>query len=143
MAKRAGLLRAPLLGYVRNVKEPKSVAERALRASYAMRALATESGGRAFKPKRASELPPIYRAISSELTFQYVLGYVPTRPADGVFRRVAVRVLPPASATARTRTGYVSSQPRTTAQADRAAGTGADGGLRIWQGVAPFSILRQ
>ena len=68
-----------------------------LQAAYAMRALATEAGGRAFFPTAAIELPSIYQAISNELAFQYVLGYVPMRPPDGQFRRVSIRVLPPAA----------------------------------------------
>jgi Ca-activated chloride channel family protein len=89
------------------VRSGKAFASReTMTAAYAMRALATEAGGRAFFPTAALELPPIYQAISNELAFQYVLGYVPMKSPDGQFRRVSVRVLPPASATARTRTGY-------------------------------------
>jgi Ca-activated chloride channel family protein len=83
--------------------------ERELReATWAMRALASEAGGRVFFPKAASELPTIYREIGQELASQYQVGYVPARPlGDGTFRRVSVRVLSQANTIARTRSGYL------------------------------------
>jgi Ca-activated chloride channel homolog len=76
-------------------------------AAYAMRALATEAGGRVFFPRAANELPAIYSAIGHELASQYQVGYVPTRPiGDGGFRHVSVRVLSRTNAIARTRSGY-------------------------------------
>jgi Ca-activated chloride channel family protein len=79
----------------------------ARRAGYAMRAIALDSGGWIFYPTNAAELPDIYGAIARELASQYELGYVPTKPGgDGAFRRITVRVLPPRSAVARTRSGY-------------------------------------
>jgi Ca-activated chloride channel family protein len=94
------------------------------RAVFDMRALATETGGRAFRPARAAELPGIYGAIAKELGSQYDLGYVPVNPADkAAFRRVAVRVLPPNGAVARTRSGYY---------ADRGPLSGRDSiGMRV------------
>jgi Ca-activated chloride channel family protein len=78
-----------------------------LRAKYAMGTVARESGGRAFFPKGARELPAIYGAIAQELASQYELGYMPSRPGgDGAFRRVSVRVPPRINALARTRAGY-------------------------------------
>jgi Ca-activated chloride channel homolog len=77
-------------------------------AGYLMRSLATEAGGRPFFPLVAKELPAIYGAIREELASQYQVGYIPSRPfGDSHFREVAVRVLPPTSAVARTRSGYV------------------------------------
>jgi len=77
------------------------------RATYTMRALAQDAGGRIFFPTAATELPAVYGTIARELASQYDLGYVPAKPAgNGAFRRVAVRVLPPASGVARTRSGY-------------------------------------
>lgn len=77
-------------------------------AAYTMRALATEAGGRGFSPATAGELPAIYDSIRRELASQYQVGYVPSRPfGDSRFRQVSVRVLPPTSAVARTRLGYV------------------------------------
>ena len=77
------------------------------RATYVMRALAQDSGGRIFFLTSATELRTVYGAIARELASQYDLGYVPAKPGgDGGFRRIAVRVLPPASGVARTRSGY-------------------------------------
>src|SRR5262249_39167545 len=76
------------------------------RATYTMRALANDSGGRIFFPTAPTELAAVYGASARELASQYDLGYVPARSGDGTFRRVAVRVLAPASGIARTRSGY-------------------------------------
>ena len=76
------------------------------RATYTMRALAQDSGGRIFFPAAPTELAAVYGAIARELASQYDLGYVPAKPGDGTFRRIAVRVLAPANGTARTRSGY-------------------------------------
>ena len=72
-----------------------------------MQALASESGGRMFRPTSARELPQTYQAIANELASQYDLGYMPAGPVgQGSFRRVAVRVPPAVRAVARTRSGY-------------------------------------
>jgi len=99
--------------YVVALKDPTLQAQGALpefeqqRATYAIRALAQDAGGRIFFPTATSELPAVYGAIARELANQYDLGYVPARPGgDGAFRRIGVRVLPPASGIARTRSGY-------------------------------------
>jgi Ca-activated chloride channel homolog len=77
------------------------------RAEYAMRALASETGGRIFFPTSAKELPALYAAIAQELASQYQLGYVPLRTnPDGAFRRISVRVPTTSGGTARTRSGY-------------------------------------
>src|SRR5258705_2578560 len=85
------------------------------RATYTMRALAQDSGGRIFFPTAPTELAAVYGAIAREFASQYDLGYVPARPGDGTFRRIAVRVLAPASGVARTRSGYHAA--RSTAEA--------------------------
>ena len=87
-------------------RDPKSQ-----RAAFTMRSLAQDAGGRIFFPTIAGDLPAIYQAIAQELACQYDLGYVPAQSnGDGGFRRVAVRVLPPTSAVARTRSGYYSTR---------------------------------
>jgi VWFA-related protein len=79
-----------------------------LNANYAMRSLARDTGGLAFFPMDAGQLEAIYGAIGRELISQYSLGYVPSSSASSqAFRRVSVRVLPPAQGTARTRSGYL------------------------------------
>jgi Ca-activated chloride channel family protein len=82
------------------------------RATYTMRALAQDSGGRIFLPAAPTELAAVYGAIARELASQYDLGYVPAKPGDGTFRRIAVRVLAPASGIARTRNGYLAARTR-------------------------------
>jgi len=103
--------------YVITIKRPTNVPTTAWRnpesqrAEFTMRTLAQDAGGRIFFPTMAGELPAIYRAIAQELVSQYDLGYVPAKSGgDGKFRRVAVRVLPPTSAVARTRSGYYSTR---------------------------------
>jgi Ca-activated chloride channel family protein len=77
-------------------------------ADYTMRSLARETGGLAFFPLKAAELEQIYSAIARELVSQYALGYVASSPEKrAAFKRVSVRVLPPAEGRARTRSGYV------------------------------------
>jgi Ca-activated chloride channel homolog len=75
-------------------------------AEFVLRQLAQETGGRAFFPKQASELPRIYEQISDELAAQYSLAYTPRNPRrDGAWRRVVVRVSRP-NLVARTKQGY-------------------------------------
>jgi Ca-activated chloride channel homolog len=77
-------------------------------ADYAMRALARETGGQAFFPLKAAELEAIYTSIARELVSQYALGYVASTPGNrAAFKRVSVRLLPPAESRARTRSGYL------------------------------------
>jgi Ca-activated chloride channel family protein len=78
-----------------------------LRAEYAMRTVARETGGRAFFPRSSFELAGIYDTIAQELASQYELGYVPVnRGGANAFRRVAVRMVRATNALARTRSGY-------------------------------------
>jgi Ca-activated chloride channel family protein len=88
-----------------------ALSQRDLDVEYTMSTVARESGGRAFFPKAARELPLICKAIAQEVSNQYELAYMPTRPTgDGSFRRVAVRIEPATSASVRTRTGYYPSR---------------------------------
>jgi VWFA-related protein len=76
-------------------------------ANYVMRSLARETGGLTFFAAAGHELEAIYDAIGRELVSQYSLRYVPSAPGSlPAFRRVSVRVVPPAQGTARTRSGY-------------------------------------
>jgi Ca-activated chloride channel family protein len=86
----------------------------AVAGDFAMRALAQETGARAFFPAAATELEGVYGIIADELASQYSLGYMSTNTRrDGAYRRVTVRVTQPGVRT-RTRTGYVASvTPRT------------------------------
>jgi Ca-activated chloride channel family protein len=75
-------------------------------ADFVLRQLAQDTGGRAFFPEEAAELPEIYQKISDELSSQYALGYVSKNPLqDGQYRRIVVRIdRPHVSAT--TKLGY-------------------------------------
>lgn len=60
--------------------------------------LADQSGGRLYTVDRLDELPRISARIGNELRNQYMLSYFSTNDArDGKFRRVNVKVIPPAA----------------------------------------------
>jgi Ca-activated chloride channel family protein len=77
-------------------------------ADYAMRALADETGARAFFPDAAADLQSVYDTVASELASQYALGYVSRNPIrNGAWRRLVVRVGAAVQGVRpRTRTGY-------------------------------------
>lgn len=76
-------------------------------AEYALKALAKETGARAFFPLNVRELEDVYEAIARELESQYSIGYAPADGrADGRFRRVVVRVVGHPAFRPRTRAGY-------------------------------------
>jgi len=76
-------------------------------SDYAMKALAQETGARAFFPASIEELSGVYGLIAEELANQYSIGYTSKNPRrDGLYRRVIVRVSDPPGVQTRTRTGY-------------------------------------
>jgi Ca-activated chloride channel homolog len=95
---------------------------RTFESAHALSTLARESGGRLFTPRTARELPAIYDAIAEELSHQYVIGYLPSQGADGMFRRISVGVLQPHVAVARTRAGYYADRSRTGESASLSSG---------------------
>jgi len=75
-------------------------------AEFVLRQLSQETGGRAFFPTDARELPKIYQAIWDEMSSQYIIGYSSGNPKrDGAWRRIQVRTARP-GLTARTKLGY-------------------------------------
>lgn len=55
--------------------------------------LAAESGGKAYFPASANELPTLAREISAELRTQYSIGYIPSNDKkDGTYRTIKVTV---------------------------------------------------
>jgi Ca-activated chloride channel family protein len=73
---------------------------------FVMRHLAQETGGTAFFPQEARELPRIYREVADELASEYFVAYTSTNALhDGKWRNVSVRVAR-ADTVARTRPGY-------------------------------------
>ena len=85
-------------------------------AEFGMKALAQETGARAFFPVSIMELAGVYGSIAEELSTQYALGYTSKNPKrDGAYRRVIVRVLEVPGARTRTRSGYQSPRAERTA----------------------------
>jgi Ca-activated chloride channel family protein len=107
VAKQSGIaiytitLRTDMQRLLAHAKSP------AVAGDFAMRALAQETGARAFFPGAATALSGVYGMIAEELASQYSLGYTSTNARrDGVYRRVLVRVTQPEVRT-RARNGYV------------------------------------
>ena len=75
-------------------------------ATYALRQLSNDTGGRAFFPADVKSLASVYGQIYDELSSQYTIGYTSKNPRrDGAWRRLVVRVARP-NAQARTKQGY-------------------------------------
>jgi Ca-activated chloride channel family protein len=86
-------------------KEP-GITQRPSEGDFVLRRLTQDTGGLAYFPTGAEDLPRIYREVADELTTQYLVAYTPTNNAhDGKWRRLNVRVNRP-DVVARTRTGY-------------------------------------
>ncbi|HEV7786532.1 MAG TPA: VWA domain-containing protein, partial [Thermoanaerobaculia bacterium] len=61
-----------------------------------LKRLSEETGGRAFFPRDAAELPAIYAAIEEELRSQYLIAYQSaTLRKDPGFRTVDLKVVKP------------------------------------------------
>ena len=72
----------------------------------ALKKLAEATGGKVLFPKSSDDLSSSFREISTELRFQYALGYTPTNVArDGTFRRILVEPVDKRYIV-RARTGY-------------------------------------
>ena len=74
----------------------------------ALRMITDDSGGRTEIIYSARDLDPATAGIASELSQQYFVGYVSTRPKDGRWHRIEVRVRN-GSYMVRARKGYVAS----------------------------------
>ncbi len=75
-------------------------------SDFVLRQFAQETGGKAFFPASADELPVIYGQVADELAAQYTVGYASRNARrDGRWRRVVVRVERP-NTIARTKQGY-------------------------------------
>lgn len=75
-------------------------------ATYALRQLTTDTGGRSFFPQDVKSLASVYGQIYDELSSQYTIGYTSKNPKrDGAWRRIVVRINRP-NVTARTKQGY-------------------------------------
>ena len=78
---------------------------------YALREITTESGGYTEVVHDSPELGPATTRIAEELNHQYMLGYRPSRVADGSYRSIRVRTAE-SDYTVRTRRGYVADPRR-------------------------------
>jgi VWFA-related protein len=82
-------------------------------ADFGMKALAQETGAKAYFPSDISELAGVYSSIADELANQYALGYTSKNPKkDGAYRRVIVRVTDKPGVRTRTRSGYLAARNR-------------------------------
>lgn len=70
-----------------------------------LRRIATETGGQYFAPDKVGELIKVFNEISNELKNHYLLAYTPSRPADGTWREIALKVGRP-DTEVRVRKGY-------------------------------------
>lgn len=87
-------------------------------SEYGMRALAQETGARAFFPAQLEELAGVYASIAQELATQYAIGYSSKNPKlDGAYRRVIVRIADKPGIRTRTRAGYTAPRAQRTASA--------------------------
>ncbi|HEY6333510.1 MAG TPA: VWA domain-containing protein [Blastocatellia bacterium] len=72
-----------------------------------LKRLASETGGRAFFPRRDNDLDSAFSQIDDDLRQQYIVSYEPTNEAhDGSFRTIQVRVKDKKELTVRYRRGY-------------------------------------
>ena len=78
---------------------------------FALREMTTESGGYTEVVHDSPELGPATARIADELNRQYTLSYMPSRPADGSYRSIRVRVVG-SEYRVRTRRGYVAEPNR-------------------------------
>ena len=85
-------------------------------AEFGMKALAQETGARAYFPSQLGELSGVYASIAQELATQYAIGYASKNPKlDGAYRRVIVRIADKPGVRTRTRAGYTAPRAQRTA----------------------------
>ena len=78
---------------------------------FALREMTSESGGYTEVVHDSPELGPATARIAEELNHQYTLSYMPSRPADGSYRSIRVRIVG-REYRVRTRRGYVAEPNR-------------------------------
>jgi VWFA-related protein len=76
-----------------------------------LKKIAGETGGEYFFPDHVGDLIKVFAAIAQELHHHYLLAYAPTKPPDGLFRKIEVRVARK-DAEVRVRKGYFAAQKR-------------------------------
>jgi Ca-activated chloride channel family protein len=98
------LRRADPFVYALAIDSPKALASARVNPE-ALREITSPSGGYTELVKGPEELVAATERIANELNHQYMLGYVSTRPADGSWRTIRVRMKNTAHFT-RARRGY-------------------------------------
>ena len=78
---------------------------------FVLREMTTESGGYTEVVHDSPELGPATARIAEELNHQYTLSYMPSRPPDGSYRSIRVRIAG-SEHRVRTRRGYVAEPSR-------------------------------
>jgi Ca-activated chloride channel family protein len=99
-ARRAALAAGTML-YTILINAVKTEGGRNTAGEHALLTITEVTGGNIYYPQTAADLNAIFDRMDRELRTQYRLGYYPTpRPpqsATAVFRRIEVRVHPPAA----------------------------------------------
>lgn len=98
-----------LVGILDETEESGSLFRKGNKAKDLLIRLAEDSGGRAFFPKDASEIPGVMQQIAKDLRAQYLVAYIPTNnKKDGTYRTIKVTVNPKDNRKmiVRTRQGY-------------------------------------
>lgn len=75
----------------------------------AIRRLVDETGGRAYFPKKLTDLAAEFQKIEEELRSQYLLSYTPANPFNGTYRKIRVE-LTDKKLKAHTRAGYLAAR---------------------------------
>jgi VWFA-related protein len=76
-----------------------------------LKAIAAGTGGRAFFPARATDLPNVYDILANDAQLRYLITYTPTnQKRDGTWRMISLRTYDE-SLTVKARNGYVAPKP--------------------------------
>jgi VWFA-related protein len=76
-----------------------------------LKKISSETGGQHFSPSKVGELIKVFNEISNELKNHYLIAYSPTRPPDGSWREITLKVNRP-NTEVRVRKGYFSVKRR-------------------------------
>ena len=75
-----------------------------------LEAIADQTGGRLYSPRRIDDLRNVYSEIADDLRVQYTLAYISSNPEmDGAWREIEVEIRGRRDAVARSRRGYYAS----------------------------------
>ena len=87
------------------------VAGISLRGHDELKAIAADTGGRAFFPSRPTELPNVYDVLANDAQLRYLVTYTPTnQKRDGTWRTIGLRTFDD-SMVVKARDGYAAPKP--------------------------------